>query len=305
MLDETASRPGWAVVDVETTGLHPVRDRIVEIAVVRLTADAAEIDEWSTLVNPGDRLLGGRIHGLRAADLVGAPTFGDIRDDLLARLAGSVIVAHNAPFDVAFLQAETIRAGVAWGPIEGLCTMELLAALGISKSRKLHQCCSELNIWAGREHVAIDDARAVAGIMAYLGARLWAVESPGQAPAWAAPNVSAKVKQRAAGAETAPIAEVGRHFRLPPNLSVSNIAATTYLGLLDQVVEDGRVTADEVEALGLFARSCSIDRATARQLNLAYLEEISRVARSDGVITQDEQQHLASLVPLLSAALPR
>jgi DNA polymerase-3 subunit epsilon len=300
-----STRPGWAVVDVETTGLHPVRDRIVEIAVVRLTADAAEIDEWSTLVNPGDRPLGGRIHGLRTADLAGAPTFGDIREDLLARLAGSVIVAHNAPFDVAFLQAETVRAGVAWGPVEGLCTMELLRSLGISKSRKLHQCCSQLDIWAGREHVAIDDARAVAGIMAYLGPRLWAVDSPEPAPAWPTPSAAAGVKLRTAVADIAPIAELGRHFRLPRDLGVSEIAATTYLGLLDQIVEDGRVTNDEVDALGLFARACSIDRAAARQLNLAYLEEMSRLARADGVITEGEQEHLSNLVPLLSAALPK
>jgi len=163
MLQEDALRPGWAVVDVETTGLHPVRDRIVEIAVIRLSPDAEEIDEWSTLVNPGDRPLGGRIHGLRSADLANAPTFGDIRDDLLARLAGNVIVAHNAPFDVAFLQAETVRAGVAWGPIEGLCTMELLRSLGISKSRKLHQCCSELDIWAGRGHHGVPRPAALGG----------------------------------------------------------------------------------------------------------------------------------------------
>jgi DNA polymerase-3 subunit epsilon len=305
MLVEGALRPGWAVVDVETTGLHPVRDRIVEIAVIRLNPDAEEIDEWSTLVNPGNRPLGGRIHGLRSADLADAPTFGDIRDDLLARLAGNVIVAHNAPFDVAFLQAETVRAGVAWGPIEGLCTMELLRSLGISNSRKLHQCCSELDIWAGREHVAIDDARAVAGIMAYLGPRLWAVDSPEPAPAWPMPSAPAAVKLRTTVADIAPIAELGRHFRLPRDLGVSEVAATTYLGLLDQVVEDGRVTEDEVEALALFARACSIDRGAARQLNLAYLEEVSRLARADGVITQDEQEHLTNLVPLLSAALPR
>jgi len=141
--------------------------------------------------------------------------------------------------------------------------------------------------------------------MAYLGPRLWAVDSPEPAPAWPIPNDTAAVKPRTTVVETAPIAEVGRHFRLPRDLGVSDVAATTYLGLLDQVVEDGRVTDDEVEALGLFARACSIDRAAARQLNLAYLDEISRLARADGVITQDEQEHLSNLVPLLSAALPR
>lgn len=297
--------PQWAAVDVETTGLHPVRDRVVEIAVVRLGPNAEKLDEWSTLVNPGNRALGGRIHSIRAKDLAGAPTFDDIRDDLLARLAGTVIVAHNAPFDVGFLQAETVRAGVAWGPVEGLCTMELLQRLGISKSRKLHQCCSELDIWAGREHVALDDALAVAGIMAYLAPRLWTIETPPAAPAWPSPAEAAVTAQRVSNATPAPIAEVGRHFRLPRSLEVSETAATTYFGLLDMVIEDGRIADNERDALELFARSCGINRDIARTLHLAYLEEMTRLAHADGVVTPEEQEYLANLVPLLTVALPR
>lgn len=295
----------WAAVDVETTGLHPVRDRVAEIAVVRLGPNAEMVDEWSTLVNPGERALGGRIHGIRAAELVGAPTFAEIRDDLLARLAGNVIVAHNAPFDVAFLQAEAVRAGAAWGPIEGLCTMELLRDLGISKSRKLHLCCAELKIWTGREHVALDDARAVTGIMAYLAPRLWSVAAPDPAPAWPAPLEPVVPVARKGASNPEPIAEVGRHFRFPSDLGVTPAAATTYFGLLDQIVEDGRVTDQEIEALGLFAHACGINRGAARQLHLAYLEEMTRLAQSDGVVTNEEQAYLSDLVVLLSTALPR
>jgi DNA polymerase-3 subunit epsilon len=300
----TAS-PTWAAVDVETTGLHPVRDRIVEIAVVRLGPNAEKLDEWSTLVSPGNRELGAKIHGIKAHDLTDAPTFEDILVDLLARLAGCVIVAHNAPFDVGFLQAETTRAGVAWGPVEGLCTMEVLQRLGLSKSRKLHQCCSELDIWAGREHVAMDDALAVAGIMGYLAPRLWSIETPPAAPAWPAPIEPARVVTRAVIASPEPIAEVGRHFRLPRTLGVSEAAATTYLGLLDMVVEDGRITPNERDALELFAHSCGINRDIARTLHLAYLDEMTRLAQADSVVTDEEQAYLANLVPLLTVALPR
>lgn len=300
-----APEPRWAVVDVETTGLHPVRDRIVEVAVIRLDSNATQIDEWSTLVNPGNRTLRGRIHAIRKADLAEAPSFTDIRDELLARLSNTVIVAHNAPFDVSFLQAETIRAGVAWGPVEGLCTMELLRGLGISKSRQLHQCCSELELYAGREHVALEDARAVAGIMSYLAPRLWSVTAPSQAPEWPAPAQPVAVRPRSASTEPAPIAEVGRHFRIPRDLGINDAAATTYLGLLDYVVEDGRVTEDEIDALGLFARSCGINRDVARRLHMAYLEDMTRVAQADGVVSPEEQSYLTNLVVLLSAALPK
>jgi DNA polymerase III subunit epsilon len=300
-----AASLGWAAVDVETTGLHPVRDRIVEIAVVRLGPNAEKLDEWSTLVDPGAVSLGGRIHGLRASDLKDAPTFGEIRDDLLARLANYVLVAHNAPFDVAFLQAETVRDGVAWGPVEGLCTMELVQALGLSKSRKLHQCCADLQLWTGREHVALDDARAVGEILTYLGARLWSIDRPASAPDWPALPAAARLKARAVTEMAPPSETVGRHYRLPPDLGVAEAAATTYLGLLDQVVEDGRVTDNEIEALSLFARACGISRDTARKLHMSYLDEISRIAHADGVVTDEEQAYLLNLVPLLSAALPR
>jgi DNA polymerase III subunit epsilon len=297
--------PMWAAVDVETTGLHPVRDRIVEIAVIRLGPNAETIDEWSTLVNPGNVSLGGRIHGLRPADLKDAPSFSEIRDELLERLANLVLVAHNAPFDISFLQSETIRDGVAWGPVEGLCTMELVRGLGLSKSRKLHQCCADLQLWTGREHVALDDARAVAAILAYLGGRLWSIDRPSPAPRWQSSRAAATLRPRPARAEAAPLEIIGRHYRLPPDLGVAEAAATTYLGLLDQVVEDGRVTENEVEGLGLFARACGISRDTARKIHLSYLDEMSRIAHLDGVVTDEEQVYLMNLVPLLSAALPR
>jgi hypothetical protein len=120
--------------------------------------------------------------------------------------------------------------------------MEVLQKLGLAKSRKLHQCCAELDLWAGREHVALDDARAVAAIVGYLAPRPWALGVPSPAPPWPRPPMDALLKTRAATHEAEPIAQIGRVFRLPRDLGVAEAAATTYLGLLDQVVEDGRVT---------------------------------------------------------------
>lgn len=299
---------GWAVVDVETTGLHPARDRVVELAIVRLDQDGQPIDEWSTLVNPEDRAPG-RIHGLSARDLAGAPTFRDLADDVLYRLAGRVIVAHNAPFDVAFLQAETVRAGIAWGPVEGFCTMEVLYGLHIAHSRKLHVCCAELGVPAGTEHVALEDARAVAGLMRYLGPRLWTIEAPAPAPDWQrpiAPSAVAHRRARALNTETSTTpTHLARHVSVPPELGIPEAAGSTYLGLIDLIIEDGRVTDDEVDALSLFARACGIDREMGRRLNQAYLDEMSRLALADGILTEEERIHLGRLMALLGRALPR
>ena len=65
---------GFAVVDVETTGLYPSTDRVVEIAVVHLNADA-EITAEFTLINPRRDVGPTRLHGITAADITSAPMF--------------------------------------------------------------------------------------------------------------------------------------------------------------------------------------------------------------------------------------
>lgn len=70
---------GYAVVDVETTGLFPGRhDRIAEIAIVQVDSDGQIEDTWATLINPGRDLGPQQIHGISASDARHAPTFNDI-----------------------------------------------------------------------------------------------------------------------------------------------------------------------------------------------------------------------------------
>jgi DNA polymerase-3 subunit epsilon len=102
----------YAVVDVETTGLRTSwHDRIVEIAVVRLDESGRPRDEWCTLVSP-DRDLGPQeIHGITAAEARRAPTFAELAGQIVDRLAGHTVVAHNLPFDAGFLASEFAKLG--------------------------------------------------------------------------------------------------------------------------------------------------------------------------------------------------
>jgi hypothetical protein len=92
---------GYAVVDLETTGLHPgYEHRIVEIGVVQLDESGEVLDEWSTLLNP-DRDLGAQhIHGICAADVLRAPRFSDVAAHVAQIIQGRVLVAvsGNGPF---------------------------------------------------------------------------------------------------------------------------------------------------------------------------------------------------------------
>jgi DNA polymerase III subunit epsilon len=120
------SATGYAVIDVETTGLRPSwHDRVIEIGIVHTDLTGNVTGEWNTLVNPERDLGPQHIHGISAADIRHAPTFKEIAGALVTLLHGRVPVAHNLPFDAAFLQHEFTRAGLstpAWAEY-GVCTM--------------------------------------------------------------------------------------------------------------------------------------------------------------------------------------
>ncbi|MGE0798099.1 MAG: exonuclease domain-containing protein [Lautropia sp.] len=118
--------PGaYALVDLETTGTDPSRDRVTEIGVVRVV-DGSIVDEWQTLVDPGLPIPPEiqRLTGISNAMVRGAPRFGQVATRLRERLAGHVLVAHNARFDYGFLKAEFRRLGERF-QAEVLCTVRL------------------------------------------------------------------------------------------------------------------------------------------------------------------------------------
>jgi len=84
------SHPGFAVVDLETTGLFTGRgDRVLEIAVVHVSGDGEITGEWQTLLNSSRDLMPQRSHRIAAADILGAPSFADIALALAHLLAAS------------------------------------------------------------------------------------------------------------------------------------------------------------------------------------------------------------------------
>ncbi|MGY6496835.1 MAG: exonuclease domain-containing protein [Microcella sp.] len=74
------SIPGFAVVDVETTGLFPGgSDRVIELAVVTTDEFGTVTDDWETVVNPRRHIGAGHVHGLDGATLLSAPAFADMQ----------------------------------------------------------------------------------------------------------------------------------------------------------------------------------------------------------------------------------
>jgi DNA polymerase-3 subunit epsilon len=153
---------GYAVVDVETTGLGR-DDRIVSAAVYRLDAYGEVEDHWYSPVNPQRDPGPVWIHGLTGAMLADAPLFADIADELAQRLAGRVLVAHNAVFDWSMLAREYARARSS-APVEHrLCTIVLAKELGLPlANHKLASLAAHYGVVQRRAHHALDDARVLA-----------------------------------------------------------------------------------------------------------------------------------------------
>ncbi|WP_149538921.1 DNA polymerase III subunit epsilon [Siccirubricoccus phaeus] len=97
------------VLDTETTGLDPsTGDRVLEVAAIELVNLIPTGAAYHTLIDPQREVPeeATRIHGFTAAMLQGKPKFAEIAEEMLAFLGDSPIVAHNAPFDFGFLDAE-------------------------------------------------------------------------------------------------------------------------------------------------------------------------------------------------------
>ena len=98
--------------DTETTGLDPLKgDRVIEVACLELVRGLPTGQTFHRFVDPERDIdpEATRVHGLTRADLVGKPRFSEIAADLLEFLGTSSLVAHNAPFDFGFLDAELAR----------------------------------------------------------------------------------------------------------------------------------------------------------------------------------------------------
>lgn len=168
----------FAVIDVETTGLRPRHDRVIEIAVVRCAPDGQPISEWSTLVDPGRDPGPTRVHGIAANDLLGAPTFTDALAELQGHLEGAVIVAHNLSFDAAFIAHEFRRSGAEPHQGFGLCTLELARrTLPGEEGYSLAACARTLGIAQPLAHRALADTRVTAGVLKALLQQLAGADS--------------------------------------------------------------------------------------------------------------------------------
>ncbi|MDR2029184.1 MAG: 3'-5' exonuclease [Treponema sp.] len=151
----------FAAFDLETTGLDPRQDRIVEIGAVKFDRRGL-LGRFSVLINPGIPMPAeaSRVNGITDALLRGKPRLDQVFPDFLRFIRGTVLVAHNAPFDAGFIN-EKLRAG-SDPPLTDRLVDTLVYAREVFPGRnsyKLRNLAVSLGIAAGEVHRAEEDAR--------------------------------------------------------------------------------------------------------------------------------------------------
>ena len=163
------ARP-FAVIDFETTGLYPaVGDEICELGLV-LVENGELTREYSRLVNPGRAMdpAASQVSGITPEMFEGQPRFEDVVDEYLPFFADTVIVAHNAEFDMAFLQYKLVRMQRAQLANPVLDTLELARAFDETGPYTLGALASRLGVEGPHAHRALADAVMAARVLLYF-----------------------------------------------------------------------------------------------------------------------------------------
>ncbi len=164
----------FAVVDVETSGLSIKRHHVLQVGVVVVDGTGQVLERWSSLVAPRFRwwyrVGPTELHGIHRRDLRHAPPAPQVMQQLAALLQGSRFVAHNAPFDLAFLRKVAARVGVTLPLDEPICTLRMSRQLDPDRllSHRLADLCSRYDIQLVRPHDALADADATAAVLPHL-----------------------------------------------------------------------------------------------------------------------------------------
>jgi DNA polymerase-3 subunit epsilon len=152
--------------DTETTGLFPIMHRRVEVGAVRFQLDARELATFQTLINPEIPIPKDvqQVHGITDAMVRGKPAIDQILPQFIEFLGlpDTILLAHNARFDLSFLGMALTRLGIAF-PLHSLFdTLSMARRLYPAwPNHSLEHVATWLNVANGTEHRALTDARLV------------------------------------------------------------------------------------------------------------------------------------------------
>jgi DNA polymerase III subunit epsilon len=299
------------VIDVETTGLSAAADRVLELAAVRCTAAGEVLGELHTLVDPECPVAATFVHGVDDRMVAGAPCFRDVADLLLALLDGAVVVAHNAAFDVGFVQAELERSGIYVGRLPRVCTMALRRQVGLPgpPAHRLRWACWQEGVPIQSAHAAVCDARATGA----LASRYFAFASDcghssladlgaggRTADSWSLPLPRARAAQRPITLRQRGAAETPRSLHRQQPAGADQVRV--YGLALAAAAMDFEVNEDEVAELHDLVTGLGLTSAQVRGVHENHVRALLDDRLSDGLLTWGEQQEVRAFARLLGVA---
>ncbi len=157
----------YSVLDVETTGLSPRYNGVIEIGIVKVKG-LKIVDKYSSIINPGRPIpyYISEFTGITDDDTYDAPMFEDVADDILGFISGSVFTAHNLSFDRSFINKEFIMIEREKPANLQLCTLKLAKRIYPElKSKSLGSLSKHLNVKLLNAHRALPDAEATAHVL--------------------------------------------------------------------------------------------------------------------------------------------
>jgi len=166
----------FVVVDLETTGGTPAECAITEIGAVKVRGGEV-LGEFQTLVDPGGPVppFIQVLTGITTTMLIGAPKIDEVLPSFLEFSRGTVLVAHNAPFDVGFLKAAAARTGHVWPGHRVVDTVRLARRVVTRDEAPNHKLSSLAALFGATvtpNHRALSDARATVDVLHALLGRL-------------------------------------------------------------------------------------------------------------------------------------
>jgi DNA polymerase-3 subunit epsilon len=320
-LDRPLSELPLAIIDFETTGLSPKTGaRVVEVAVTHIEPTQVPSVALDTLIDPQGPVLCTRIHGIDDDDVIGAPLFSEIADDLIRALEGRIVGAFNASFDLRFYSAEMngFRRGHDVRLPPHLCLMWLRPLLGLGKRCSLSAACEELGL-PECTHRASEDALATAhlwrsyvdratakgvsnlrqlramGTHAYLNSLNTAPYSEADVLAIGRESTSTALKPRAEQPS------VGRPLteKIPVSVPDPYAAIRAYWHALCDAFADSLITPDEVRALRDEQQKLSLAPPEIRAVHARFLADRLTLAAEDDSVNLTESKWLSNLYSAL------
>lgn len=159
----------FTFIDVETTGLSPRAARVCEVAAISFRG-MERVGTLAELINPGMPIPAevSRIHGITDAMVKDSPGFSGVAPRLIAMLENTVLVAHNAEFDLAFLRAEFERVGLRFPTLNYVDTLAIARKNWKFGSNRLGNIAAELNISNENWHRALSDVEMTRKIFGHF-----------------------------------------------------------------------------------------------------------------------------------------